>query len=272
MEPASLPFRRGDILQRDEPTPFAVENADGASPLVLLCDHAGRRVPRAIDLGVSPADMNRHIAWDIGAEGVARRLSASLDASLVLQPYSRLVIDCNRDPARADACPEVSDGTLIPANIGLAAQAKQARIDGVHEPYHARIAALLDAREAAGRPTRLVLVHSFTPVMAGFRRPWRYGVLHTGQPFALAVLAALREQPELGEIGDNAPYAMDEQDYTAFRHGRDRGIDFAELEIRQDLIADAAGQAEVADLLAGVLARVEARLTTAGPGSPPPRT
>lgn len=266
MEPASLSLRRGDILQRDEPTPFVVENAGGASPLVLLCDHAGRRVPRAIELGVSAADMDRHIAWDIGAEGTARRLSALLDAALVLQPYSRLVIDCNRNPARADACPEISDGTPVPANVGLSAEAKRARVDSVHEPYHARIAALLDERAAAARPTRLVLVHSFTPVMAGVPRPWRYGVLHTGQPFALAVLAALRREPDLGEIGDNAPYAMDEQDYTAFRHGRDRGIDFAELEIRQDLIAEPDGQAQVADRLARVLQAAGAALTTADRG------
>lgn len=257
------------MLHCDDPQPAALHNEGASGPLVLICDHAGRRVPSGLDLGVSAADMERHIAWDIGAEGLARRLSDRLDAPLVMQRYSRLVIDCNREPSRADAVPEISDGTPIPANVGLSSEARRARVEAIHGPYHARIAALLGARQAAGRPTRLVLVHSFTPEMAGFRRPWRFGVLHTGQPFALATLAALREAG-VGEIGDNEPYAMDAVDYTAFRHGRDRGIDFAEIETRQDLIADAAGQAEVADLLARVLTDALARLTTADRESTPP--
>lgn len=196
--------------------------------------------------------MDRHIAWDIGVAELGRRLADCLDACLMRQPYSRLVIDCNRDPRRPDAMPEISDGTPIPANQGLDARARALRIDEIHAAYHERIAGLLDARAEAGRPTTLLLLHSFTPRMDGFDRPWRFGVLHTGQPFARALLARLREA-NCGEVGDNAPYAMDETDYTAGRHGRGRGLDFAELEVRQDLIADSPGQAAVTDLLARLL-------------------
>ncbi|MET0295298.1 MAG: N-formylglutamate amidohydrolase [Phenylobacterium sp.] len=233
-------------------TPFAVEREDGASPLVLICDHAGRAIPAGLSLGVASADMDRHIAWDIGVAELGRRLSMRLDACLVTQPYSRLAIDCNRSPERADAVPETSDGTEIPGNRSLSAAARQARVDAIHTPYHRRIETLLDSRSAARRGATLLFLHSFTPSLAGVARPWRFGVLHTGEAFALALLAGLRAA-DLGEIGDNAPYAMDDTDYTAARHGRRRGLDFAELEVRQDLIAEPAGAAEVAAQLAPVL-------------------
>ncbi len=196
--------------------------------------------------------MDRHIAWDIGAGALSVGLAERLDACVLRQPYSRLAIDCNRDPGRADAMPELSDGTVVPANVGLDAAGRAERIAAIHTPYHARLETLLDARAAAGRPTALVLMHSFTPVMGGVARPWRFGVLHTGQPFALAVLERLR-RADVGEVGDNQPYAMDEVDYTAGRHGTGRGLPFVEIEVRQDLIADAAGRAPIVELLAGLL-------------------
>lgn len=201
---------------------------------------------------MAPAEMDRHIAWDIGAGALSLLLGERLDACVVRQPYSRLAIDCNRSPARADAMPEVSDGTVIPANRALSPERKAERVAMIHEPYHRRIEAVLDARAAARRPTALVLMHSFTPAMAGLARPWRFGVLHTGQPLALAVLRRLREAG-IGEVGDNEPYVMDEVDYTAARHGGGRGLDFVELEVRQDLIAEAPGQAWAAEMLAEVL-------------------
>ncbi len=242
------------LLSQGDPSPTVVENEGAPAPFLLICDHAGREVPATLgDMGVATADWERHIAWDIGAAALTRALSARLDAACVLQRYSRLVIDCNRDPARADAMPEVSDGTRVPANAGLTADAKAARVDAIHAPYHAEIARVLDARAARGQPSVLILVHSFTPAMQDVARPWTYGVLHEGSPLPLAALRLLREAGEL--VGDNEPYAMDEVDYTAFRHGRDRGLPFLELETRQDLIADAAGVERAADLLAGVLPR-----------------
>lgn len=245
--------RSRDLLQPGEALPFTVEREDGASPFVIVSDHAGRAVPRGLDLGVPAAEMDRHIAWDIGVGDLALALGERLDACVVRQPYSRLVIDCNRATDRADAMPAVSDGTPIRANHNLTAEARAQRIAAIHTPYHARLAEVIDARQAAGRRTLLILLHSFTPQMAGFRRPWRYGVLHTGEPYALAVLERLRAA-DVGDVGDNEPYAMDDVDYTAGRHGRDRGLDFVELEVRQDLIADAEDRAPVIELLTGVFA------------------
>lgn len=241
------------LLTQGDQAPAIVENAGADGPFVLLGDHAGREVPAALrDLGLPPAAFERHIAWDIGVAGLGARLAPRLDAPFIRQRYSRLVIDCNRAPGRADAVPEVSDGTTIPANQGLSAAAREARRAAVAAPYHARIAAALDAR--AGRPTVLVALHSFTPSMQGFDRPWRFGVLHMeNSAFSAAVLRQLRARFGEALVGDNAPYRMDAVDYTIPRHAFPRGLDYLELEVRQDLLADAAGEAEVADLLAEVL-------------------
>ena len=241
----------GGLMRNEDPAPLIVDNQGGASPFVIIVDHAGQGVPRALgDLGLPPGEIDRHIGWDIGAGALGLRLGTLLDAAVVRQRYSRLVIDCNRSPERGDAMPEVSDGTVVPANRALSPDARAARVAAVHAPYHAGIAALLDAR--GDRPTALLLLHSFTPVMQGVARPWRYGVLHDGGALALGVLARLRGEG-LGPIGDNEPYAMDDVDYTAFRHGRDRGLPFVELEVRQDLLLDDGGRAEAAALLARVL-------------------
>lgn len=216
-------------------------------------DHAGREVPRALgDLGVAAAEMERHIAWDIGVAGLGRRLAARLGATFVRQRYSRLVIDCNRDPARADAVCEVSDGTAIPANRDLAPDARAARVAEIFDPYHRAIARQFDAR--LDRPGVLVALHSFTPQMGGEGRPWRFGVLHLeDSPLSAATLRRLRAEEAAGEVGDNQPYRMDGTDFTVPHHAHGRGIDYVELEVRQDLIADETGQAAVADLLARVL-------------------
>lgn len=244
--------RSRGLLQRGDPEPLAVTNGRARSPFVIVCDHAGRAVPQGLSLGVAAAEMDRHIAWDIGAGDLSLALGERLDATVVRQPYSRLVIDCNRNPARADAMPEVSDGTVVPANVCLSAEGRAERVAEIHAPYHDGLDRLLDERAAAGLRTVLVLMHSFTPVMNSVPRPWRFGVLHTGQPIALAVLRRLREA-KVGEVGDNQPYAMDEVDYTAGRHGTERGLDFVEIEVRQDLIADQEGRRPVVDLLADLL-------------------
>jgi predicted N-formylglutamate amidohydrolase len=242
------------LLGRDDPPPVIVMNEGGGSPFLLLGDHAGRAIPTALgDLGVPPAAMDLHIAWDIGIAAVGALLSPLLDAPFVRQRYSRLVIDCNRKPGAPDLAPAVSDGVAIPGNVGLTAENLAARRAAIYEPYQAAIAAVLDDRAARGLNTVLVSLHSFTPVMQGFVRPWRYGVLHRGDSrFSDAVLARL--QAALGEAaGDNQPYAMDGRDNTIPRHADARGLDYLELEIRQDLIADAAGQAEAAAFVAEIL-------------------
>lgn len=226
-----------------------------ASPFLLLGDHAGREVPSPLgDLGLHRREWDRHIAWDIGIAGLGAALSGMLGATFIRQRYSRLVIDCNRDPRRPDAIPEISDGAHIPANAGLSAAGRQARIDAIATPYHAAIAAELDARAARGLPTTVISLHSFTPQMNAFDRPWRFGVLHAGDSaYSDAVLARLQAELSTEMVGDNQPYRMDEVDFTIPHHCVARGLDYLELETRQDLIADEAGQAEVAARLAILL-------------------
>ncbi|MDP3174242.1 MAG: N-formylglutamate amidohydrolase [Phenylobacterium sp.] len=244
------------LLTPNDPAPALVLNPGAASPFLLVGDHAGRAVPRGLnDLGVSAADMERHIAWDLGVAELGVRLSAALGACFLSQRYSRLVIDSNRDPARTDAIPSVSDETVIPGNADLTPEAAQARERAIHAPYQAAIAHELDDRARKGLPTVLVALHSFTPRMAGFDRPWRYGVLHRGDSaFSSAVLALLVEAHG-DAVGDNLPYRMDEVDYTIPFHADARGLDYLELEVRQDLLAGAAGLQAVTDMVAALLPR-----------------
>ena len=236
------------LLSPDDPAPVIVHNSGASAPILLICDHAGRRIPSRLgNLGLPPAELERHIAWDIGAAELARRLADSLGAELFLQTYSRLVADCNRDPGEAAIAPEISDGAPIPGNAGLSPQALGARIAEIHAPYHAAIATALDRK---GPETLVVSVHSFTPVMQGFRRPWQVGVLHShDSPASTRLLAALQAQADL-VVGDNQPYAMDGIDYSIPRHAKARRLDYLELEIRQDLIESEQGQDTIAALLA----------------------
>jgi predicted N-formylglutamate amidohydrolase len=237
--------------------PAIAHNPGAASPLLLVGDHAGREIPAALgDLGLAPKALTAHIAWDVGVAELGALLSAALDATFIAQRYSRLVIDCNRDPARPDSIAETSDTVAIPGNAALGPEARAERAKRVFLPYHDRIAAEIDAR--AGRPTILVALHSFTPALAGAApRPWRVGVLHMGDsPASVRMLEALRAALGHALVGDNEPYRMDGADYTVPRHAIARGLDYLELEVRQDLIAAAAGQAAMAELLAPLLAGV----------------
>lgn len=195
--------------------------------------------------------MDRHIAWDIGVAGLGVRLAQALDAVFIRQAYSRLVIDCNRRPGAAGSIPEISDGVTIPANADLDAGEIAARHDEIYLPYQDAIAAELDRR--APEPTLLVSLHSFTPVFQGHARPWRIGVLHRGDSrLSDRMLVLLRR--ELGAAaGDNQPYRMDEVDNTVPLHADPRGLDYLELEVRQDLIADPDGEAWAAGLIAALL-------------------
>jgi predicted N-formylglutamate amidohydrolase len=244
------------LLVAGEAPPFSVLNQGAGGRFLLLADHAGREIPqRLARLGLPASELERHIAWDIGVAGMGARLSAALDATLIAQRYSRLVIDCNRDPAREDAICQVSDGAEIPGNLALSASARAQRVQEVFAPYHDRIGAELDRRLAAGARPLVVALHSFTPVMAGAARPWKFGVLHLGgSPFCEAMLGQLRAAFGHDVVGDNQPYRMDGTDYTIPWHAVRRGLDYLELEVRQDLLADKAGHAAIADALAPLLA------------------
>ncbi|MBS7456508.1 N-formylglutamate amidohydrolase [Coralloluteibacterium stylophorae] len=256
--------RPAPLLAADDPAPFAIERSDGASPFVLICDHAGRAVPRALgDLGVPAPEWERHIAWDIGAAGVARHLAQALDAFLITQTYSRLVIDCNRPAGSPTRIPERSENTPVPGNLGLDDAQRAARVRGIFEPYHAAIAAELDRRQAAGLPTILVSMHSFTEVYDGVPRPWHLGMLHQQDTRMSDAMLALIRADGRWVAGDNEPYAIsDTAEYSIPTHGQARGLPYVEIEVRQDLIADAPGQADWAARLADWLQRAAATLGT----------
>jgi predicted N-formylglutamate amidohydrolase len=242
-----------DLLDSDEPNPVRVLRPDGASPLFLTADHAGRAIPRRLrQLGVPDTEMDRHIAWDIGIAAVTEHLSALLDATAVLQTYSRLAIDCNRDPAWPSAMPEVSEYTPIPGNVGLTEADRAARVAAIFTPYHDCIRALLDAR--ADRRTVFVAMHSFTPSFKGERRDMHVGVLFNRDVrLANVMLDLLRREGDL-IVGANEPYAItDDSDYSVPTHAARRGLFHVEIEIRQDLIADPDGQRAWAERFARLL-------------------
>ena len=252
------------LLEAAEVPPVKEENAAGRSPFLLICDHYGRLIPRALgDLGLPASELTRHIAWDIGIAGVAEQLSKQLDAHLIAQRYSRLVIDCNRPPCVASSIPVLSEATAVPGNEGLTRAAADARRNAIFEPYHRRIADIIDRRLREGRPTVLVALHSFTPIYAGVPRPWHIGTLyHRDTRLPPVLLRVLRGEADL-VVGDNEPYAVsDETDYAIPVHGEARGLMNAGIEIRQDLIADQAGQQQWADRLARIFREIEATLIT----------
>ena len=243
------------LLAADEPRPVTVYNADAASPFLLVADHAGNLIPRALGrLGLGEAELQRHIAWDIGIAGLGRLLADALDAPLIQQNYSRLVIDCNRPLDAASSIPAVSELTEIPGNVGLTETDKAARAKEIFRPYHDRIEAELERRRQSGRPTALISLHSFTPVFKGVARPWHAAVLYNRDPrFAHRLMALLNAEKEF-TVGENAPYTVsDATDYTIPVHAERRGLHHVLIEIRQDLIADESGQREWARRLARLL-------------------
>ena len=247
------------LLAADEPSPFIEVGLQGRSNFVIVVDHASRRIPRRLgDLGLPASELQRHIAWDIGSLGVARQVAAKLDAPLLAQNYSRLVIDCNRDPKVATSIPRSSESIEIPGNIGLSDQDVLARRSEIFDPYHNHLRALLDERLAAGRPTILVAQHSMTDIFNGVRREMHAAVLYNrDRRFAGRVLDMLRRDANL-LIADNEPYSVsDETDYTIPRHAEARGLPHVEIEIRQDLLLDQAGQADWARRIAEALRDAE---------------
>ena len=254
------------LLASDEPLPFVVEHAEGRSPFFLTCDHAGKRLPRRLgNLGLPESELERHIAWDIGAAGMSRLLADSLDAFLILQTYSRLVIDCNRSPGVPSSIVTLSERTEIPGNKNLASADREARVREIFDPYHRRIVTELDRRGQAGQPVVLLAMHSFTPVFKDFVRPWHVGVLYNRDPrFGRIMRELLLAEGDL-VVGDNEPYAIsDETDYTIPVHGEKRDLAHVEFEIRQDLIAEPAGQRAWAERLARLLPLAYRRLTQGG--------
>jgi predicted N-formylglutamate amidohydrolase len=245
------------LLAADEPASVSVCNEDGKSPFLLVADHAGNLIPRALGrLGLSEENCQRHIAWDIGIAGLGALLANALDATLIQQNYSRLVIDCNRPPEATTSIVDISENTPIPGNAELSDDAREIRAREIFWPYHDRIEVELHRRRQAGLAAALVSLHSFTPVFKGATRPWHAGVLYNRDPrFAHRLMALLNEEKDL-LVGDNVPYIVsDASDYTIPIHAERHGLHHVLVEIRQDLIADESGQCAWAMRLARLLPR-----------------
>ncbi|MCO6055750.1 N-formylglutamate amidohydrolase [Pseudomonas sp. MOB-449] len=215
--------------------PFRLINPQGSSPVLLVCEHASCFIPHELEqLGLDDVAACDHIAWDIGALALAESLSARLDAPLLVAGYSRLLIDLNRPLAAPDSIPDHSEIYPIPGNRGMSAATRAERQACLFEPFHRQLAELVEQRLAAGRPLRLVGVHSFTPSYRGVPRPWAAGVLYgRAEAYAARVIAGLRQCGEA--IGANQPYQIDPaEDMTVPVHGDERGVEAVLIEIRND--------------------------------------
>jgi predicted N-formylglutamate amidohydrolase len=243
------------LLMADEPQAVTVEQPEGTSDFVFACDHGSMRLPRALGtLGLSQTELGSHIAWDIGAGGVARMLAQRLDATLVSQNYSRLVIDCNRQQAASDSIPVRGEWVDISGNEHLGSADIETRRTEIFAPYHEALTTILDQRKADRRRTLLVAVHSFTPTYLNISRPWSIGVMYGQDARMGAVLVKLLRRDDRLKVGDNEPYPVaEDNDYTLPVHGQSRGLVHVGIEIRQDLIADEIAQKSWAGRLASLL-------------------
>jgi predicted N-formylglutamate amidohydrolase len=242
------------LLDDTDPAPFRVAEGSASSPFFIAADHAGRAIPRGLGtLGLTPAELETHIAWDIGIGGVSQHLAAHLEAFFIAQVYSRLVIDCNRPLSSSTSIVEQSEYTVVPGNARLTPSEREARAVAIFHPYHDRIEAELARRERTKQQTIFIAMHSFTPRFKGFDRPWDIGVLYNRDSrLALPLLDLLRREGL--EVGDNEPYFVsDDTDFAIPRYGEGRGNLCVELELRQDLIGTDAQQSRWGDLLARIL-------------------
>lgn len=249
------PGQAGLPLAADEPPPFACLQAQPRFPVLLACDHASPWIPRALgNLGIPDSRRLDHIAWDIGAGDLTRALAAILGVPAVLSGYSRLVVDCNRHLDDPSAFAAESDGTAVPGNAALDAAGREARAAALYWPYHGAVAAALRSLAGGVRRPALVAIHSFTPAIGGSARPWHAGILWDRDPrLALPLLAALHRDPAL-HVGDNEPYSgRHPAGFTIDHHAEAAGLPHVSIEVRQDLIAGAAGVAAWAARLAGAL-------------------
>ena len=248
----------GAVLLDGEDSPLIAVNENGRSPFVLICEHASRVLPKPLGtLGLPEAERLSHIAWDIGAENVARVLSRLIDAPLLLQRYSRLAYDCNRPPESPDAIPEISELTAIPGNRKLKAADRLARIRDIYRPFHDGVSLLLDQRAAQGVKCVLVSIHSFTPVYKGKPRKVELGLLHDRDASLSSRL--IKSFPNV-DARLNEPYGpKDGVLHTLNMHGFARGLQHAMIEIRNDLVAHARGQDEWAQRLSVPLIQAAAR-------------
>ena len=250
------PAARRRLLSADEPAAFSVLECPAPRyPLLLVCDHASARIPRSLGkLGLGDDMLAEHIAWDIGAAAVVRALHEKLQVPAVLANYSRLVIDCNRPLAHRHSISEISAEVTVPGNCGLSAADRALRLEDIFKPYHQAIAAQLALLSQNAMAPAVIAVHSFTPMLVGFQRPWHCGILwDKDDRLAIPMLAALRALQSF-KVGDNEPYSgRHPEDYTLDTHAEAAGLPHVAIELRQDLIAHEAGAGQWAGILTAVL-------------------
>jgi predicted N-formylglutamate amidohydrolase len=246
------------LLSPEDPPSFQLLNPDGKAPIILVCDHASNAVPQSMhNLGLDAKELTRHIAWDIGAAEVTRRLATRLDAPAVLAGYSRLVIDCNRPPGDPTSIPAISDGTVIPGNHKVSDAEAELRLETFFWPYHHAITNTLAHIWRHGLAPALIAIHSFTPQLQGNSpRPWHVGILwNRDGRLVMPILEQLRNCPDLC-VGDNLPYSGREVGFTMETHAGAAGLPHVEFEIRQDLLADEGGWDRWATIAGDVLEQV----------------
>jgi len=249
------------LLADDEPVPFVILNGKSTLPILLVCDHASRRFPEVLGtLGLDPVALRCHLALDIGAGPLTERLATTLSATAVLCQYSRLIVDCNRLLMDPSAFLEFGDGIVVPGNRNLHPEDKKVRADEIYWPYHGAVESEVERLGAAGRPPIFVAVHSFTPVLNGESRLCEMGVLwDTDRMTAEIFLHDLREAGF--HVGDNEPYSgKAPHDFTVDQHAESIGLPHVGIEIRQDLIDDEQGIAEICGVLQSIIASLPARL------------
>ncbi|MFC6490843.1 N-formylglutamate amidohydrolase [Nitratireductor sp. GCM10026969] len=242
--------------------PFEIIDGDRARGLVLVADHASNLLPEEYgDLGLPAAEFTRHIAYDIGVEPVTRKLAALTGAPAVMARFSRLLVDPNRGPDDPTLIRQLYDGTVVPGNYPMSPEERQKRLDAFYTPYHDAVSALIaSVATAHGAAPLVISIHSFTPFMQGRERPWHVGLLWDRDDRAIRPLfAALEAEPGGLVVGDNEPYDGALRGDTMYRHCTANGFPHALIEIRQDLIAAEAGQAEWAERLAPILDALNAR-------------
>jgi predicted N-formylglutamate amidohydrolase len=247
-----------ELLSAGDPPPFTIVNARGTAPAVLLCDHASNAIPAALgDLGLDEATRSRHIAWDIGAAEVTRHLTQILGAPAALAGYSRLVVDCNRSIDDPTAMRQISDGHVVPGNRGLDSTARAMRADSCYWPYHRAVTNLIEDVAAGGVTPAVISIHTCTPVMKGFERPWHIGVLSGHDRRMADLLIAEFDRDSALCVGDNKPYSgLDPHGYTIENHALPQGRPNVLLEIRQDLVDTQHGVRRWAELVGEALAKV----------------
>ncbi len=259
---------RHSLIGRDDPAPFVVLHEHGAAPALVVCDHASRAFPGAMQrLGLPPLQTWEHIAWDIGAGEIARGISNALDAPAVLAGYSRLVVDCNRPPYHEESIRGESDGWVIPGNQALDELERRARLACFFDPYHEAIAAMLGGYRARGVAPLMVSVHTFTPLMAGRLRPWHVGVLWDKDESSARYMIERLGAIDGVVVGDNEPYSgRHPADYTIDHHAEGGGLRHVCLEIRQDQIESPAGVERWVRIMARLLRGLLPDTTGAKPG------